>query len=524
MKSKWLILTKVQLAGMFDFNRARHSNDAKVARRTAGSAVILAVIALLIGIYSVMFSIGFCSQGMGVHLPAFLIAITSVIIWVFSLLRGCSAMFAMNDYDHVMSLPVKKSDILASRFLCVYLANVALAVPFIIPGVAVLFAMDGFSFAVLAISLVSMLLAPLLPMAVAITLSTLLTAITARFRYKNILQIVLSVVLFVGVMVASFSVSFNTSASGGDMDMNAVYAVMVGNVYLPAMLVDISLTGAVWGIFAFAGISLAAMAVFAVAYVLCFERVHTALSAHSAGVGYSRGSVRSSTVFSALVKREFRRLFSSAAYFINALSGTIVLIIAAIALIVFDPAALFAEGAETFPVSLFAYCGAGVALMFVGMSNPAASALSLEGKSREQLFVLPLSVRQIMLAKIAPTFFINTPVALAFAVVFCIRFEADPVCWAVTLVSVVIFCAFCALFGGFLNLKLPKYDWTNPAMVAKNSMPVMISVLGSMVVGIACAVLGVIFGLWVYVAADVIALALSVAIFTSFSRKDSFTM
>ena len=523
MKSKWLLLTKIQLLGILDFNKARYAKDSKTKRRTVGSAAIIAIVALVICIYSVVLSLGFCEQGIGVHLPAFLIAVTSLITLIFSLLQGCSSLFAMKDYDHVMTLPVKKSEILASRLLCIYLSNLLFALPVVIPGTIVLFAVDGFSLAVLAVTLAATILSPLLPMAVAIALSALLTAITAKFRYKNVLQIILSLILFLGVMIASFAVSFTTSYNEG-MDMSAIYSVLVRNVYLPAVLVDMTLTGTLWGIFAFAGISVAVAALFVVVLVLCYERVHEALTAKSAGTKFKSENIRTGSVYSALIGREFRRLFSSSGYLLNALSGTILLVIAAIALIFFDPKLLFAQAGESVSLSLFAYAGAGFAFLFIGMSNPGASALSLEGKSREQLFVLPLTMRQIIVAKTAPTFIFNAPAGVIFSIVFCIRFEADALCWIVTLISVILFSAFCALAGSFLNYKFPKYDWTNPTMVAKNSMPVMLCVFGSLILGIVCIPVGIISGFWIYLAVDVLSVVLSVAILIYFSHQKAFSM
>ena len=523
MKSKWLLLTKIQLMGMLDFNKSRYAKDAKLTRRTAGSFAIIAIIALVICVYSVIISIGFCEQGIGAHLPAFLIAVTSLVTLMFSLMQGCSPLFAMKDYDHVMTLPVKKSEILASRLVCIYLSNLLFALPVVIPGTIVLFVVDGFSFAILAVTLVATILSPLLPMAIAITLSALLTALTAKFRYKNILQIILSLILFLGVMIASFAVSFTTS-SNENMDMNAIYSVFVRNVYLPAALVDMTLTGTIWGIFAFAGISIAVAVLFVVVLVLCYERVHEALSLKSAGSKYKSDSVRASSVFSALIAKEFRRLFSSSGYLLNALCGTFLLVIIAIVLLFVDPNILFSDVEEPIPLSLFAYAGAGFAFLFIGMSNPAASALSMEGKSREQLFVLPLTLRQIILAKTAPTFIFNAPAGLIFSVVFCLKFEADTLCWIITLISVLLFSAFCALMGSFLNYKFPKYDWANPIMAAKNSVPVMICVFGSMILGILCIVLGIIAGFWIYFAVDIICIICTIAVLVYFSKQKSFSM
>lgn len=106
MKSKWLLLTKIQLMGMLDFNKSRYAKDAKLTRRTAGSFAIIAIIALVICVYSVIISIGFCEQGIG-RTSGILIAVTSLVTLMFSLMQGCSPLFAMKDYDHVMTLPVK---------------------------------------------------------------------------------------------------------------------------------------------------------------------------------------------------------------------------------------------------------------------------------------------------------------------------------------------------------------------------------------------------------------------------------
>ncbi len=523
MKSKWLLLTKIQLMGLFDFNKARYSKDTKTVRRTAGMAAVMAIVGLCICAYVVFFAVEFCNQGIGSHLPALLIALTSFITLLFSLLQGCSVLFAMKDYDHVMSLPVKKTDVLISRLVCIYLANLAFALPVVIPGTVVLFVMDGFSLAVLGVTLAGMIFSPLLPMAVAIALSTLLTALTARFRYKNVLQIILGVLLFLGVMIASFSFSYSSSAQE-TVDMNAVYSMLVGKIYLPALLIDTTLSGGVWGIFAFMGISLATVAVFVLIVALCFDRVHEALSARAAGVRYTAQSVRGGSVFSALVKREFKRLFSASGYFINALCGTILLLVAAVVLLFLGPDVLFGQTEEAIPLSMFAYAGAGFAFFCIGMSNPAASALSLEGKTREQLFVLPVAPRHVLLAKALPTFVCNAPAGLIFSVIFCLRFEADLLCWILTPLSILLFSAFCALGGIFLNYKFPKYDWSNPTMVAKNSVPVMICVFGSMFLGIACIVLGMAAKFWAHLAVDAVCIVLSAVLWVYLSKLKTFYM
>ena len=78
--------------------------------------------------------------------------------------------------------------------------------------------------------------------------------------------------------------------------------------------------------------------------------------------------------------------------------------------------------------------------------------------------------------------------------------------------------------GSFLNYKFPKYDWANPIMAAKNSIPVMICVFGSMILGILCIVLGIIAGFWIYFAADIICIICTIAVLVYFSKQKSFSM
>ena len=61
-------------------------------------------------------------------------------------------------------------------------------------------------------------------------------------------------------------------------------------------------------------------------------------------------------------------------------------------------------------------------------------------------------------------------------------------------------------------------------MVAKNSMPVMLCVFGSLILGIVCIPVGIISGFWIYLAVDLLSIVLSVAILIYFSHQKAFSM
>lgn len=512
MRAKWPLLLKIQLMGLTGLGCAKGARGAKERRRMAGGIAAVAVVGAVILFYAVVLAIAFCEQGLGKNLPAHFVALASVIIFAFTLFQGSSILFSTKDHDMVMSLPIPRGEVVLARLLCSYIVNLAFALAVAVPVSAVFFVYEGFTFGAFGTLLLSTLTAPLLPVTVSAALSTAIAALTARLRFRNLLQSILGIALFVGVMVASFSFSYGTGAEGG-ADMSALFGVLVGKIYPPALLVDMTLAGRAWSVFAFAGISLAAAALFVAIVARFYEKINAALLSRASRAGYREKDVKSSPAFGALVKKECKRLFSHSGYLLNGLCGTLILLIFGIAILFIDINALLGIPAGETAVDALAPMGAGLMMIFIGMSCPAASALSLEGRSRGLLFSLPLSARQILLAKAAPTFLADCAGGLVFALLYGIKMQASPLLWAALAATAVVYPAFTAMLGIFLNYKFPKYDWTNELQVIKNSIPLLIAIFGNMVLGAAVLVLSIFAGAWVALGVDAAAAAACIALF-----------
>ncbi|HIY96594.1 MAG TPA: hypothetical protein H9729_02795 [Candidatus Borkfalkia excrementigallinarum] len=519
MRAKWPILLKIQLMGLTGINRAKKSNDPRDKRKTAGGIVAIAVVGAVVLFYAAMLAVGFCEQGLGKKLPALIVALSSVIIFAFTLFQGSSILFATKDYDMVMSLPIPRWEVVLARLLCSYIVNFAFALAVAVPVTAVYFAYGGFTFGALGTILLSVIMTPLLPLAVSAALSTLIAALTARLRFKNLLQSILGIALFVGVMIASFSFSFNANADG-EADMASLFGMLVGKIYPPAWLVDMTLSGTVWGVFAFAGISLAAAALFVAIVSVFYTKINSALLSRGARAGYKAKDIRSSSAFGALVKKEIKRMFSHSGYLLNGLCGAVLLIIFGVALLFIDLESFFDIPAEDFAAlkAALAPMGAGLMMLFIGMSCPAASALSLEGNSRGLLFSLPVSARLILLAKAVPTFLFDGIAGLVFAVLFGIRLGTDAFGWAALLLTAILYSAFTAVLGSFLNYKYPKYDWANETQAVKSSIPVMITVFGNMVLGMTVLVVSVFVGPWLALGIDLLCAVFCAVLYGYFGK------
>lgn len=523
MRAKWLILLKVQLTGLLGINKAKHSDDARVKRRTAGGIAAVCIVGFVILFYAALIAVGFCLQGLGKNLPALSVALSSLIVFIFTLFQGRNLLFSAKDYDAVMSLPVSHGEIILSRLLCAYLSNLAFALAIALPVHVVYFVFEGFSPGVFGTALLASLLSPVLPLTLGAALSVLAAGLTARMKHRNLLQTLLAVAFFVAAMVASFSFSFSANAGENGPDLSAMFGVLVGKMYPPALLVDKTVSGdAVWGIFAFAGISLAAGALFVAIVSLFFAKINTALLSRASRAGYRTKDVRASSAFSALVKKEFKRLVSGPAYLLNGCCGILILLLFAAVLPFVNLQSAFDIPAEEYAevLAVFANMGAGLSVMLIAMSCPSASALSLEGSSRAQMLSMPLSARSILLSKCVPTFCIDCAGGLLFALSFGFKMQAGAANWAALLLTPPVFAAFIALAGIWLNVKFPKYDWTTETQAVKSSVPVFVTVFGGMVFGMAVMALAAFFGALPALVACALAAALCVPLFLSLKRAD----
>ena len=519
MPAKWKILLKIRLVGLLSINKARKSNDPKEKRKTVGAIALLGFIGIVLLAYVVLMALAFCSQGLGDSLPAMVVALASLIVFIFTLFQGGGMLFGAKDHDLIAALPVSRREVVLSRVLCAYLVNLAFVLLIAVPAVTVHFIYDGFVAWKLAAAALAVLVCPLLPIAVGAALSALLTALTAGMRHKNLLQSVLSVALFGAVMIANFSFSFSAEPGTG-ADMGTLYGIAVQKIYPPAVFVQLTLEkGIAWGIFAFAGISLAAGVLFVLGVSAFYEKINTALRSRGARRAYKAMDVQANSVFAALVKKEFKRLFSSPVYLLNGIAGAIMLLLAGIALLFADFSSMDVPPEEMqSALRVFTLVGIGALPIFVGMSCPSCAALSLEGSSRGMLFAMPVSAKKILLSKAVPTFAIDGAFGILFSVLLCLKMQAAAPLYALAAATALIFAAFAALGGIFLNYKFPKYDWTSETQAVKNSVPLIIAVLTSLIAGLAALVLSVFFGPWPILALDAAALALSVAIFFSFKN------
>ena len=123
MKNRYLLLLKMQLYNLFGINCILHSRSKKEKQRSMALGLLAILMIGLMTAYSTMISWSVASMGAVNILPTISALICSFITLIFTFLKSSGVLIGLRDYDMVMSLPVKNTEVVLSRF-CNFVARI----------------------------------------------------------------------------------------------------------------------------------------------------------------------------------------------------------------------------------------------------------------------------------------------------------------------------------------------------------------------------------------------------------------
>lgn len=196
-----------------------------------------------------------------------------------------------------------------------------------------------------------------------------------------------------------------------------------------------------------------------------------------AKVQYKGGPMEAASLDQALLRREAKRLTSSAIYMMNCGFGALMLLILAAAA-VWKRALLRALLAAA-PIPAAPAVSAAVCLL-ASMVLITAPSVSLEGKTLWLLQSLPVSPWAVLRAKLRLHLLIAMPCAAVSALVLCVCLDLSPAQWLPVLLPPLASCWFSACAGLALNLCFPKLDWISEAAAVKQGLAMFLSMLSAL--------------------------------------------
>ena len=474
------ILLKVQLLRIFGINDILHSHD----KKKKSTAILMAFCFLIVGatlaMYVGMVAYSLQMIGMTKLIPSYMLAITSVVILLFTIFKTNGMLFGANDYELLSALPILPKTIVASRFLTMYVNNLAFSALTMIPSTFVYVTFVKVSIWFYVMLILSVFLIPLIPMTVAAMIGAIITAVASRMKHKNLISIVFTMSATLGIMVLSFG-SGNLKAKDY-ANLSFVLAKQLQKMYpLTSIYSKAMIENNGISFFIFAVLSIGIFYLFVRLTAWKYVEINSALKAHMTKSNYQLTQLSTKSPLKALYEKERKRFFSSSIYVLNAGIGYIMMLAMGIALLVMGAQRL--ENILNIPgfENVITSISPLIIASMVCINSTTSSSISLEGKQWDILLSLPIAPKTIFDSKILVNLTLSIPSAVLTSLMFAfaLPFKGMELVWL--FLTPMVYCLFSAVAGLSINLKLPKLKWDNEVDVIKQSAATFIFIVVGMI-------------------------------------------
>lgn len=463
------LLTKVSLCNLFGINEIRFTKDKAKKKRYALLCGIWCVLLAMMIAYVCLMSYGLISIHMGPLVPAVLALCVSLISFMFTVFKAGSVLFEKSAYEKQITLPVTVHAIIISRFLSMYVTKLLFGALVMLPGMAVYGVLEQAPATFYVYGMTGCIFLPLLPLAVASVIGAFITGVSSRWKRKNLVAIILSM-LFAGVILFGSINMFRMDENQLTEVMKNIAALLetqIKSLYPPALWLSEAMVygrGSLLALFLLT--SLGSFLLFLVMLQPFYGKICSLLSANEAKRNYKMKKSHVKPALQSMVERELRRYFSSTVYVTNTLIAEVLMVIMAAAILVMGKEAIENMMGISGIVERVLPIMLGAMPAILPMS---ACSISMEGKQWWLIKTLPVTEKDVLKSKIWANLLVVFPFYLVSEILAVIALKPD-IIYALCLLGVpFLYTVFGARMGVAINLKFPIFDWDNEARVVKQS-------------------------------------------------------
>ena len=423
-----------------------------------------------------------------------------------SVFNTYSSLYLAKDNDLLFALPIPVNAVMVSRLMTVYLLGLMYSACVMIPAMIVYWVDAEFSVMSVAGGLVLLIDISLIDL----VLSCLLGYVIARISLKLKNKSVVTALTAIAAIVLYYLIYFKINDLIRTMTQNAEqYGARIRGSAWVLYMFGAAGTGDLAGILLWTGMCAAAAAVTWLILKRSFLKIATSTGAVKKAV-YRERRARQRSVSRALLYREFKRFTGSANYMLNCGMGIILLPAAGILLLWKGAAAVtFLSGIFGTDGAAFALC-VGICLMCTAI-DPAAPSVSLEGRTLWIARSMPVTPRQVLMAKLRLQFLLGAvPMVFALicaAAVLAVNTDVSPGTLILFIIFPLLFELFISCWDLVWGVRFANTEWTNEIYAIKQSLPVFLGLFGGW--GIASAAAGIYFLAQLFLSGTVCLLILS---------------
>lgn len=472
----FLALSRINLKGLL-LSSSQHRKAGQKAASGVGALLLLSFIALYMGcIYSFLLASQLAPAGGADLVLPIMSAMAAMASFIFCIFNAASFVFGARDNNLLMSLPISSFVIVLSKLAALYLENLFFCFCVLLPATIAHVAFGGQLTTALLFFFPVALLLPLLPTALSLVLSFLVSLFESRAKHRALLSILCNLLFFCAIMI-------------GSLKLNSSLAFLAQNVagmrkalatYIPPFywVRDCIADGSLIALLKLAVLSL--LFIVAVSYLFSksYKSLISRLESRSASNDYRLGTQAAFSMRQALLRKELRKYFGSSIYLFNTIIGPLFLVGGSLY-------ALFARAKVLKAIDAIGIAGADLLPMICGafgfmlaMSCVTAPSISLESNRLWILKEAPIAVMDIFRAKLELHLLIIVPSVIFAALSFGLVLRLGAANIVLLLLLGITMTFYEGQFGLWANLLLPKLDGVNDTVIVKQSASVLVAMLG----------------------------------------------
>ena len=499
MKKNDILLLKTLLMSTNQINIYRNTYDKKKQNKIMGSFIGVAVIYIMLMVYSVSLCIGYGQSGIIDSVPVMCALTISMLGFVFTLFKTNGYLFNFKEYDMLMSLPFEAKTVAGCKFLYMYIKSM----PLIMSISLAMMAGYGYyakpSFFTYPLWLILTVFIPIIPMLIASFFGFLIARISAGFRKTNIFQTVLTFAFVILCFSLRFFIEDMFRDDKVEQTMTKISGTTEGiaKYYLPAKWFNAAVTRfSVVDILLIIGISAVLFAVVFSIVGKSYRNINSALKSHAAARKFRMSQQKTKSVVNAIAFKEFKRLTGSTTYMVNGAMGEILAVLFSAVALIFGFDNIISKVVQGAPLTsqMLQPAIPFIVYFFIGMVATTVCSPSLEGKNYWIMQSLPITKKTMYQGKMLFNMYLSVPFMELSILLLCIATKTPLINTIVYLVLGFTLCAFSTAWGCVCGVKHIKLEWENEVEVIKQGAAVLIYMLPNMFVVMGLCVLVVFLG------------------------------
>lgn len=488
--SKYLVTLKYSIINSFAINKLRKKDNLKKFSFGKIFLIILFVLFLFFAsfLYAFMFGDVFNTTGQPEMILSVGILFASIMSLLMTITNASSILFKSKDFDLLMSLPIKQNTIVKTKITYLLLINYVLYLFIYIPTLVVYSRYVETDTVFWLLSILTFILGPFFPVAVATILAYFLSIIIPKFKYKNLLTILFSILLIVLIMVFSF-----TSSMAGE-DPTAFSNSIKKILSQTGEWAYNGMRGDYLNYLYFVLISIIPFFIFTRLIGIFYLKANTKFATSNNKSNYKMEELVVKSQGFTLNKKELRRYFNSPMYVLNTIVGPVLSTIMLVLLAVSAGPTLEEAGIPLEDLSFLAPIVVAAIVFSLGITSTTASSISIEGKQFWILKSSPITPKQVFHGKIFVNLVITVPFVLINTILSIFLFDFEFIDYAMILIIPLLFSIFMSYLGIYVNLLFPRFDYENDVKAVKQSLSVLITmgigfIVASLIIGLSAFVI-----------------------------------